>query len=233
MNDTPFDIDLTDASGSGVFFVTAEDLPPLAQSAHKAGLALARLSLLGCHNKQELLDRLAVALQLPSDFGRNWDALADSVRDLGWLNAPGYLLQFEHADDLQDADEEEFNTLLDILDQAAASWSDEDIPFFAFFALPADAFAADDDNEDAIPTVGPAIAGDGQSLIFDLDRDHVELNQLLKLVGLCDSGGAGKAIVASGAVTVNGEQELRKTRKIHAGDRVQVAGVEIVVRAAG
>ena len=64
-------------------------------------------------------------------------------------------------------------------------------------------------------------------------RDYVELNQLLKLVGLCDSGGAGKAIVASGAVTVDGTTELRKTCKIHAGQVVRVQGVEIHVRAAG
>ncbi|GAP65926.1 hypothetical protein MBSD_n1228 [Mizugakiibacter sediminis] len=67
---------------------------------------------------------------------------------------------------------------------------------------------------------------------FDLDRDHVELNQLLKLVGLCDSGGAGKAIVAGGAVSVDGAVELRKTRKIRAGQIVEVDGVTIRVRAA-
>jgi ribosome-associated protein len=70
-----------------------------------------------------------------------------------------------------------------------------------------------------------------QHLDFELDRDHVELNQLLKLVGLCDSGGAGKAIVASGAVTVDGEVELRKTCKIRAGQVVVVDDdVEIRVR---
>lgn len=68
---------------------------------------------------------------------------------------------------------------------------------------------------------------------FDLERDHVELNQLLKLVGLCDSGGAGKALVASGVVTVDGAVELRKTCKIRAGQRVRVGDVEVVVRAAG
>ncbi len=70
-----------------------------------------------------------------------------------------------------------------------------------------------------------------QRIDFELDpgRDHVELNQLLKLVGLCDSGGAGKAIVASGAVTVAGEVELRKTRKIRAGDVVSIDDVEIQV----
>ena len=71
-----------------------------------------------------------------------------------------------------------------------------------------------------------------QHIDFELDRDHVELNQLLKLVGLCDSGGAGKALVASGAVTVDGALELRKTCKIHAGQRVAVEGFEIRVRRA-
>lgn len=64
---------------------------------------------------------------------------------------------------------------------------------------------------------------------FPLDRDHVELNQLLKLTGVCDSGGAGKALVASGAVRVDGEIELRKTCKIRGGQRVTVGDTEIRV----
>ena len=74
-----------------------------------------------------------------------------------------------------------------------------------------------------------------QQLSFDLDRDrdHVELNQLLKLTGVCDSGGAGKALVASGAVTVDGIVELRKTCKIRAGQVVRIGDVRINVTAAG
>ncbi|RDS85809.1 RNA-binding S4 domain-containing protein [Dyella psychrodurans] len=69
---------------------------------------------------------------------------------------------------------------------------------------------------------------------FELENHaFVELNQLLKLVGLCDSGGAGKMIVASGAVYVDGQQELRKTCKIHAGQIVQLDDVEIRVVAGG
>lgn len=64
---------------------------------------------------------------------------------------------------------------------------------------------------------------------FELDGDHVELNQLLKLCGVCGSGGAGKALVASGMVHVDGAVELRKTRKIRAGDLVKVENVEIAV----
>jgi len=64
---------------------------------------------------------------------------------------------------------------------------------------------------------------------FELDREFVELNQLLKLAGLCDSGGAGKQLVASGAVRVDGAVELRKTAKIRGGQRVRLGEVEIRV----
>ena len=64
---------------------------------------------------------------------------------------------------------------------------------------------------------------------FPLEREHVELHHLLKLTGLCDSGGMGKAIVASGAVTVDGAVELRKTCKIRAGQIVRVEDAEIRV----
>ncbi len=61
------------------------------------------------------------------------------------------------------------------------------------------------------------------------DRDYVELNQLLKLVGLAGSGGMGKAIVASGIVSVNGNLELRKTCKIVIGNIVHIEDQEIHV----
>ncbi|MFD0725672.1 RNA-binding S4 domain-containing protein [Lysobacter brunescens] len=67
------------------------------------------------------------------------------------------------------------------------------------------------------------------NLVFDLDRDFVELNQLLKLTGVCDSGGAGKHLVASGAVRVDGDVELRKTCKIRVGQVVQVGDTRIQV----
>ncbi len=68
-----------------------------------------------------------------------------------------------------------------------------------------------------------------QNLTFDLAGEFVELNQLLKLAGLCDSGGAGKNMVASGVVKVDGKKELRKTAKIRAGQVVLVGDVRISV----
>jgi ribosome-associated protein len=70
-----------------------------------------------------------------------------------------------------------------------------------------------------------------QHLDFVLNDEYVELNQLLKLVGICDSGGAGKMLVAGGHVSVDGQTELRKTCKIRAGQVVGLEGVRIRVNA--
>jgi ribosome-associated protein len=70
-----------------------------------------------------------------------------------------------------------------------------------------------------------------QQLTFSLNGEYVELNQLLKLVGIVDSGGAGKALVASGEVSVDGKVELRKTCKIRAGQTVSLGDVRIRVLA--
>ena len=68
-----------------------------------------------------------------------------------------------------------------------------------------------------------------QQLEFQLKGEFVELNQLLKLVGVCDSGGAGKALVAEGVVSVDGHIELRKTCKVRTGSVVTLGDVRITV----
>lgn len=64
---------------------------------------------------------------------------------------------------------------------------------------------------------------------FSLKGDYVELCNLLKLTGIASSGGEGKALVAQGAVTVDGQPESRKTAKIRAGQVVECQGQRIVV----
>ena len=70
-----------------------------------------------------------------------------------------------------------------------------------------------------------------QTIDFQLQGEYVELNMLLKLAGLCDSGGAGKRLVATGDVLVDGRTELRKTCKIHGGQTVHCGDTEIHVQA--
>lgn len=63
---------------------------------------------------------------------------------------------------------------------------------------------------------------------FHLDKHpHVELCDLLKLLGWSESGAAAKAAIAQGNVTVDGQIETRKRCKIIAGQRVTFAGQSV------
>lgn len=64
---------------------------------------------------------------------------------------------------------------------------------------------------------------------FALTGEYVELCHLLKFVGLADSGGRGKTMVAEGLVYVDGQLEHRKTAKIRGGQVVDCAGTLIVI----
>jgi ribosome-associated protein len=65
---------------------------------------------------------------------------------------------------------------------------------------------------------------------FALKGEFIALCDLLKLTGIAQSGGQGKAMVADGLVQVDGNTELRKTAKVHAGQIVECLGKKIVVK---
>ena len=59
---------------------------------------------------------------------------------------------------------------------------------------------------------------------------HIQLDQFLKREGLLDTGGAAKTAVQGGEVSVNGEVETRRKRKLHHGDTVAIAGRSTIVK---
>jgi len=60
---------------------------------------------------------------------------------------------------------------------------------------------------------------------------HVELCDLLKLEGWCESGAQAKAVIAEGLVKVDGVVETRKRCKIVAGQTVVFETLSITVEA--
>ena len=66
-------------------------------------------------------------------------------------------------------------------------------------------------------------------IIAELESEFVELYKILKFEGLSESGGAAKQAIAEGLVSVNGEVETRKRKKISAGDHIEVDGQHIDV----
>lgn len=66
----------------------------------------------------------------------------------------------------------------------------------------------------------------------DINREPVELFKILKFEGIVSSGGQAKLVISDGQVTVNGEVETRKRRKVVAGDIIVFAEEELQVRLA-
>ena len=70
---------------------------------------------------------------------------------------------------------------------------------------------------------------DATKIITELESEFVELYKILKFEGVAESGGAAKQAIADGLVSVNGEVETRKRKKISAGDHIEVSGQSIEV----
>ena len=68
------------------------------------------------------------------------------------------------------------------------------------------------------------------SVQFGLDgKEFILLQSLLQVGGVCDTGGEAKILIVEGDVTVDGEIETRRGKKIRAGQRISCAGVSIDV----
>ena len=61
---------------------------------------------------------------------------------------------------------------------------------------------------------------ESDKIIAELESEFVELFKILKFEGLADSGGNAKQAIEDGLVSVNGEVETRKRKKIRAGDQI-------------
>lgn len=65
------------------------------------------------------------------------------------------------------------------------------------------------------------------SIEFAVRGDHIQLDQLLKATGLCESGGAAHTAIAEGMVRVDGTVDTRKRAKLRPGQVISFAGEEV------
>ena len=59
--------------------------------------------------------------------------------------------------------------------------------------------------------------------------DYIKLGQLLKKANMMSSGVDAKMVILDGLVSVNGEVELRRGKKIYTGDVVTFEGESVKV----
>ena len=64
---------------------------------------------------------------------------------------------------------------------------------------------------------------------FKIEGEYIELIQLLKAIGLANTGGHAKMIVDQEMVLRNGEIEIRKRAKLIAGDIIEITDNKIIL----
>lgn len=65
---------------------------------------------------------------------------------------------------------------------------------------------------------------------IQIKDEFIKLGQALKLAGLVSSGIEAKEIILDGNVTVNGEVDLRRGKKLYPGDVFEFDGNKVEVR---
>ena len=63
----------------------------------------------------------------------------------------------------------------------------------------------------------------------DISKEPIELYKILKFEGLTTTGGEAKLLIGDGQVTVNGDVETRRRRKMLSGDIIGFRGEEILL----
>ena len=127
---------LAEPAEAGVFHLPIAKAPDIAAAARANRFRAVRIDLADCEDKDAVLSAVAAALEFPDWFGHNWDALADCLTDLSWSEASGYVLVFSGTGNFAGTAPDDFDTLIEILSQASASWGQLGVPFWAFVLEP-------------------------------------------------------------------------------------------------
>lgn len=58
--------------------------------------------------------------------------------------------------------------------------------------------------------------------IIKISTEFIKLDQLLKFANIVENGADAKYLITNGYVKVNGEEEIRRGRKLYNGDTVNI-----------
>jgi RNAse (barnase) inhibitor barstar len=117
---------LLESARGGVWFLPKPVEPRALQAAAKrAGFAYFHVDGKNISRKEQLLNHFSTALHFPDHFGGNWDALEECLTDLEWVDGDGYVIHYDHIDGLLAEHPDQFETLIEILRDAVASWKED------------------------------------------------------------------------------------------------------------
>ena len=65
--------------------------------------------------------------------------------------------------------------------------------------------------------------------IIKIDTEFITLSQLLKIVGLIDTGGQAKYFLLENEVLLNNELESRRGKKLYNNDHIKIGNLEFII----
>ena len=117
---------LMEENRGGVWFLSKPlDLKRVQSAAKSAGYACFHIDGKNIARKEQLMNHVATALRFPKHFGHNWDALEECLTDLAWVDGDGYVIYYDHIDGLLGAHPDQFETFVEIVRDAVASWKED------------------------------------------------------------------------------------------------------------
>src|SRR5262249_8237296 len=121
--------------GPCIYVLSAEKSEELLRLTHaKTHIIMRRIRGRKAKTTAALFDEMAAALQFPSYFGENWNALDECLNDLEWLPGDAYLLAFGHANEVLALESSaEFQALLQVLARACEEWRKRNKAFLTIF----------------------------------------------------------------------------------------------------
>jgi RNAse (barnase) inhibitor barstar len=114
-----------ESSQGGVFFAPAMEARKVESLAKKSKFAFFHVDGRSVQRKEQLMNAMATALDLPEHFGHNWDALEECLAELDGIEAKGYVLLYDHIDGLLSSHPDQFETLVEIFRDAVAAWQED------------------------------------------------------------------------------------------------------------
>jgi RNAse (barnase) inhibitor barstar len=128
---------LTKADESGVYHLLTSRRSSIESAARHAHFCVLNADITKPASTEAVLRQLGAALNFPTWYGANFDALHDCLTDPDWAPAKGHLLLINGLAGLRSSNPEDFATLIDVLQSAAETRRATHAPFWVLIDAPA------------------------------------------------------------------------------------------------
>ena len=126
---------LKETAQAGVFHL-AGDARELAGAAAASGLMVIYVDISHAHDREDLLDVASRAMRFPDGLAGDWDAFANGLKDLSWLQAKGWVVILEKSKHFCGGHGHEFKEAMQTMSAVAEYWRAQGKPLWTLIGGP-------------------------------------------------------------------------------------------------